>query len=178
MRAFLSRLASQTTRQLSLTRPSLRVVPLRSHKAPPAHHHSPENAHRREGSHLPYRRSRIPDCRSSRARRKRGKGPQGQAHHPTPPAACDSRRRRTRYIDQSDNRLWWCTATHQPCAATQGRAEEERQGDRGIKMRSVPIGFIGLVRWSGRCRVCWGFSARRSGSSCGFWGDWLVGIIS
>lgn len=62
-------------------------------------------------------------------------GPQGQAHHPSPPPTRHPRRRRTGHPDSSDHCLWRCPATYQPRLAAQGRAEES-QGAGRLKLNS------------------------------------------
>lgn len=70
-------------------------------------------------------------------------GSQSQAHHSPPLAIGHPRRRRTRHPDPRHHRLWWCPASHQPRAAPKGRAEEEEQGYRGLKIlpcfRQTPL---------------------------------------
>jgi hypothetical protein len=125
------------------------TVPLRSHKAPPANHHSPKDAHRRKGLHLPDRRPGIPHGRSPRASRQRRQGSQSQTHHASPFAACHPRRRRARHVDPRNDRIRWRPAAHQPRIAAQGRAKEEGRSGCRCRLNAARVkngGVLGYTR--------------------------------
>jgi hypothetical protein len=125
------------------------TVSLRSHKAPPAHHYPPKDAHRRKGLHLPDRCPRIPHSRSPRARRQRRQGSQSQTYHASPFAARHPRRRRAGHADPRDDCIRWCPAAHQPRIAAQGRAKEEGRSRRRCRLNAARVkngGVLGYTR--------------------------------
>ncbi len=90
----------------------------------PPNAQEPHHGQRTRRSHrcrLHCRHSRVSDCRSARARRKRLQGPQGQAHHPSPLAVGHSRRRRARHPHQGHNCRRRSLAPHPQVTDRQGQ---------------------------------------------------------